>query len=76
MSKVFLSYSHKEKKEGHAKERCQSNLAMVLGDLGELNEAKELLTRAYHSLQKNQEPDFPLTKIAKGNLDGLNKRSK
>jgi hypothetical protein len=54
----------------------QSNLATVLADLGELKEAKELLTRAYHALLKNQGPDFPKTKITKKNLDLVSKRLK
>jgi len=48
-------------------------VAMVLADLGELKEAKELLTRAYQTLLKSYGPDFPKTKIVKGNLDGVSK---
>ncbi|MEE8584870.1 MAG: tetratricopeptide repeat protein [Acidobacteriota bacterium] len=46
----------------------QSNLAMVLQDLGELEEARDLLRAAHKSLLEGYGPDFPLTKTASGNL--------
>lgn len=49
----------------------QSNLALALKDLGELEEAKELFTLAYHSLLEKLGPDHPSTKIVKGNLESL-----
>jgi hypothetical protein len=54
----------------------QSNLAMVLADLGELDEAKELLTLAYHALLEKQGSDFPLTKTVKENLEYVIRRAK
>lgn len=52
----------------------QSNLAMVLQDLGELTElteARELLQHSYDSLEQKFGSEHPSTRIVKGNLDRL-----
>ena len=46
----------------------QSNLAMVLKDLGELEEARDLLRQALESDQKSFEPDHPSIAISQSNL--------
>jgi len=52
----------------------QSNLALVLQDLGELAEARELLRSAYGSFLQKFGPHHPKTKIAKGNLESVEKK--
>jgi tetratricopeptide (TPR) repeat protein len=49
----------------------QSNLAMVLKDLGELGEARDLLRQAYATMLDKFGPDHPSTRTVKANLDGL-----
>ena len=49
----------------------QSNLAMVLKDLGQLKEAKTLANQAYHSFLEKLGPEHYLTKRIKGNLDSI-----
>ena len=49
----------------------QSNLALVLNDLGELEEARKLLKKSYRTLFEKFGPNFPRTKIAKGNLNSV-----
>ena len=49
----------------------QSNLGMVLRDLGELAEARDLLRKAYRTVLDRLGPDHSHTKTVKGNLDSL-----
>ena len=46
----------------------QSNLATVLKDLGELEEARDLLRMAYRSLRDKLGPEHPSTKTVLRNL--------
>ena len=46
----------------------QSNLALVLQDLGELAEARDLLRKAYRSLHDKLGPNHPNTRKVLGNL--------
>jgi hypothetical protein len=52
----------------------QSNLALVLQDLGELEEAVALLKTAYTSLLKKFGPHHPHTQTAKNNLESAMKK--
>jgi len=49
----------------------QSNLAMVLKDLGKPEAAEPLLREAHRSFLTCFGPEHPSTRIAKNNLDGL-----
>lgn len=51
--------------------RSQSNLAMVLRDLGDLEEARDLRWKAYSASLERYGPDYPATKTYKRNLDSL-----
>jgi tetratricopeptide (TPR) repeat protein len=51
--------------------RSQSNLALVLKDLGQLEEACDLLRKAYSASLERYGTDHPHTKTFKGNLEGL-----
>jgi hypothetical protein len=51
--------------------RSQSNLALVLKDLGQLEEAHDLLRKAYTASLERYGPDHPHTKTFKGNLESL-----
>jgi hypothetical protein len=51
--------------------RRQSNLAGVLQDLGQLEEARDLLRKAYSTLVERFGPDHPHTRTVKGSLDSL-----
>lgn len=67
-----LESAQKSFEPGHPSvARSQSNLALVLKDLGELSEARDMLRQAYEVLLDKYGPDFPLTKIDKGNLDSV-----
>jgi hypothetical protein len=54
----------------------QSNLALVLADLGELEEAKALLKTAYTTFLEKLGPRHPHTQTAKNNLDYVKKKKK
>jgi len=49
----------------------QSNLATVLQDLGELEEARDLAKAAYETFIAKFGPGHPSTKTTKGNLEGI-----
>jgi hypothetical protein len=49
----------------------QSNLALVLQDLGELEEARELIQSAYNTFLKRFGEKHPSTGITKGILESL-----
>ncbi|HEX4769555.1 MAG TPA: tetratricopeptide repeat protein [Bryobacteraceae bacterium] len=49
----------------------QSNLALVLKDLRQLEEARDLLRRAYSASLERYGPDHPKTKLFKANLKSL-----
>lgn len=51
--------------------RSQSNLALVLQDLGGIEEARDLLRKAYRSLRDKLGPEHTKTKTVLGNLRGL-----
>lgn len=49
----------------------QSNLALVLQDLGQLEEARDLLRQAYSASFERYGPDHPHTKTFKANIESL-----
>jgi tetratricopeptide (TPR) repeat protein len=64
-----LNLSEKAYAPGHPSiARSQSNLALVLQDLGELEEARDLLRKALDSDQKSFEPGHPSIAIRQSNL--------
>nr|QNO57604.1 hypothetical protein POLJIEDG_00007 [Methanosarcinales archaeon ANME-1 ERB7] len=64
-----LDLSEKAYAPGHPSiARSQSNLALVLQDLGELEEARDLLRKALDSAQKSFEPGHPSIAIRQSNL--------
>lgn len=52
----------------------QSNLALVLKDLGELEEARDLLREAYQSFLKKFGSEHPYTKIVKRNNEAIDQQ--
>ena len=84
--RVFLSHSGKDKdfvrklyrrlardgEPGHPSIAIsQSNLAMVLQDLGQLEEARDLLRKAYRAYLGRFGPDHPGTQTVRQNLESL-----
>jgi len=64
-----LELSEKAFEPGHPTiATSQSNLALVLQDLGELKEARDLLRKALESDQKNFEPGHPTIATSQSNL--------
>ncbi len=64
-----LELAEKKFEPGHPSiARRQSNLALVLQDLGELTEARDLLRKALASDEKNFEPGHPSIAISQSNL--------
>ena len=62
-----LASDEKSFEPGHPSiARSQSNLALVLKDLGELEEARELLWKAYSASLERYGADNPATKIYQG----------
>jgi DNA-binding MurR/RpiR family transcriptional regulator len=55
--------------------RSQSNLGTVLRDLGQLEEARDLLRKAHQTYLSGFGPDHPATRIIRRNLDSLADRS-
>jgi len=51
--------------------RSQSNLALVLRDLGELEEARDLAYQAYDALLNRLGPGHSYTKTAKANWESI-----
>ena len=71
-----LTLSEKYLKPGHPTIAIrQSNLAMVLKDLGELNEARDLAHKAYKTFLDKFGPEHPQTIISKRNWESLYKTS-
>jgi tetratricopeptide (TPR) repeat protein len=64
-----LGLSEKAYEPGHQTiATSQSNLALVLKDLGELKEARDLLRKALESAQKSFEPGHPSIALRQSNL--------
>jgi hypothetical protein len=51
--------------------RSQSNLALVLQDLGDLEAARDLINSAYNSFLEKFGEKHPYTVITKGNLESI-----
>ena len=67
-----LASDEKSFEPGHPSiARSQSNLAAVLQDLGQLEEARDLLRKSYTASLERYRPDHPGTKTFKGNLKSL-----
>jgi tetratricopeptide (TPR) repeat protein len=67
-----LTLDEKSFEPGHRSiASSQSNLALVLQDLGQLEEARDLLRRAYSASFERYGGDHPDTKTFKANLEGL-----
>jgi tetratricopeptide (TPR) repeat protein len=67
-----LASAEKTFEPGHPSiARTQSNLALVLKDLGQLEEARELLRKAHRAYLSRFGPDHPHTQTIQRNLEGL-----
>ena len=51
----------------------RSNLALVLMDLGEVEEARALLTAAYGALRRSPGESHPTTNVVRQNLQTVNR---
>jgi tetratricopeptide (TPR) repeat protein len=67
-----LAYYERSLKPGHPSiATLQSNLALVLKDLGQLEEARDLLRQAYSASLERYGPDHPPVRTFKRNLEAL-----
>jgi hypothetical protein len=72
LQRKALASDEKTSEEGHPTiANREANLALMLQDLGNLEEARDLLRKALVSLEEWLGPDHRSTKIVRGNLERL-----